>query len=116
DPDDGDPPLDARLHVVVIAGRDMDPAALGTDAALALDEVRRVRLIGADLLRGHDKVEIQRDLPSRLAEELVVDVRDQANFVLLGDLLENRAGLPERTPALYRVGQEPGPRRLERPP
>src|SRR3954454_14487595 len=59
DPDHRDLELHARLDVVVVAGRDVHPALLGADAALALLEVGRVRLVGADLLRRHDEVEVE---------------------------------------------------------
>ncbi len=85
----------------------MDPALLAADPALALGEVRRVRLVGADLLGGDDEVEVERDVPARLAEELVVDVRDQADAVLLGDLLEDRVGLLEGGQRWTESGRKP---------
>ena len=75
--------FDARLDVVVVAGRDVDPALLAADAALALLEVRGVGLVGAHLLRGDDEVEVDRDVAAGLAEQLVVDVRDQPDLELL---------------------------------
>ena len=115
DPDHRDLLLQARLDVVVVAGGDVDPALLAADPPLALGEVGRVGLVGADLLGGDDEVEVERDVAAGLAEQLVVDVGDQADLVLLGDLLQHRVGLLERRPALDRVGQEAGARRLERP-
>src|SRR5579875_379507 len=115
DPDDRDLLLQARLHVVVVAGRDVDPALLGADAPLALGEVRRVGLVGAHLLRGDDQVEVERDVPPRLAQQLVVDVGDQPDLMILGHLLERRVRLRERLPPLHRVGQEARARRLQRP-
>src|SRR6478735_10956733 len=52
DPDHRHLELGQRLDVVVLAGGDVDPALLAADAALGLLEVRRVRLVGAHLLRG----------------------------------------------------------------
>jgi len=78
---------------VVVTGGDVNPALLAADAALALDEMGGVGLVGADLLSGHDQVEVDRDVPARLAEQLVVDVRDEADAVLLGDPREDRVGL-----------------------
>src|SRR3954454_13100013 len=71
DPDDGHLELQARLDVVVVARRDVHPALLGADAPLALLEVRRVRLVGAHLLRGHHEVEVGLEVPPRLPEQLV---------------------------------------------
>ena len=57
-----------------------------------------------------------RNVPARLAEQLVVDVRDQPDArTSCAKLLELRVGLLERRPALDRVGQEAGARGLERP-
>src|SRR5215218_10719837 len=96
DPHDRDLPSKARLDVMVIAGSDVDPASLAADAPLALLEVRGVRLVGADLLGGHDEVEVVRYVPAREAEELVVDVRDQAEGEsLLDQSLQHRVGLSE---------------------
>jgi hypothetical protein len=53
------------------------PALLAADPARALLEVRGVGLVGAHLLRGDDEVEVARDVAARLAQQLVVDVRDQ---------------------------------------
>src|SRR3954447_13485699 len=72
DPHDRDLLLQAGLHVVVVALGHVDPALLGPDAPLALVEVRRVGLVGADLLRGDHEVEVDRDVAPRLTEELVV--------------------------------------------
>src|SRR3954466_332101 len=77
DPDDGDLLLQARLDVVVVAGRDVHPPPLRADPPRALGEVGRVGLVGADLLGGDDEVEVVRDVAPGEAEELVVDVRDQ---------------------------------------
>src|SRR3954462_15302760 len=93
DPDHGDLGLDARLDVVVVARGDVDPALLAADAALALLEVRGVRLVGADLLGGDDEVEVAGDVTAGLAEQLVVDVGDQAGLELRAELLELRVGL-----------------------
>src|ERR1700691_1667162 len=68
DPDDRDARLDARGYVGVMACRYVHPALLGAKAPRALDEVCRVGLVGADLLRGDDEVEIHRDVPACLAE------------------------------------------------
>src|SRR6188472_2293328 len=116
DPDDRDLLLHARLDVVVVAGGDVDPALLAADAPRALLEVRRVGLVGADLLRGDDEVEVVGNVAARLAQQLVVDVPDEPRRELLAELRELRVGLLERRPALHRIRQEPGPRGLERPP
>ena len=105
----------AGHDVVVVAGGDVDPAALAAHAPRALGEVGRLGLVGADLLGGDDEVEVDRDVAARLPEQLVVDVREQAELVLLGQLLQLRVGLLEGLPALHRVGQEARARGLERP-
>ena len=115
DPDHGDLRLQARLDVVVVAGREVHPALLAADPALGLLEVRGVGLVGADLLRGDDEVEVDLEVAPRLAQQLVVDVGDQADLELLGEAVELGVRLLERRPALDRVGQEAGARRLERP-
>src|SRR3954452_3696487 len=73
DPDHGDLGLHARLDVVVVARGHVHPALLGADPALGLLEVRGIRLVRADLLCGHDEVEVDLEMAARLAEELVVD-------------------------------------------
>src|SRR3954451_3004547 len=115
DPHDRDLLLQAGLDVVVVALGHVHPALLGPDAPLALVEVRRVGLVGADLLRGDHEVEVDRHVAPRLAEELVVDVGDQPDLDLLLELLQRRVGLLERRPALDRVGQEARPGGLELP-
>ena len=116
DPDHRDLGLHARLDVVVVARRDVHPALLAADPPRALVEVRRVGLVGADLLRGDDEVEVERDVAPRLPEQLVVDVGDQAELVLLAraSRAARRVSLNGR-PALDRVGQEARARGLERP-
>src|SRR3954447_11691669 len=108
DPDHRDLGLDARLDVVVVVRRHVHPALLAADAALALLEVRGVGLVGADLLRGHDEVEVDLEVTARLAEQLVVDVGDQADLELLLEALQLRVGLLERRPALHGVGEKAG--------
>src|SRR5215213_6231882 len=115
DPDHGHLGLQARLDVVVVAGGDVDPALLAPDPPLGLLEVRRVRLVGADLLRGHHEVEVRLEVAPRLAEQLVVDVGDEPDLELLAEAIELRVGLLERRPALDRVRQEAGAGRLEGP-
>src|SRR3954447_22660277 len=115
DPDHGDLGLDARLDVVVVARRDVDPALLGADATLGLLEVRVIRLVGAHLLGRDDQVEIRLEEATGLAEQLVVDVGDQAELELLAEALELGVGLLERRPAADRVREETGARRLQRP-
>src|SRR5205085_8092252 len=58
---------------------------------------------------------IERYVAAGLAEELVVDVREQTDLAFLGDLREHRIGLPEGGPALDRIREEARSRRLERP-
>src|ERR671933_287864 len=106
DPDHRDLLLQARLDVVVVAGGHVDPALLRADAPRALGEVRRVGLVGAHLLGGDDEVEVVRDVTPRLAEQLVVDVRDEPGLEGVPELLQLCVGLFERRPALHRVGQE----------
>ena len=48
------------------AAADVNPVALAAHAARELGEVRRVGLVGAHLLGGHDEVEDVRDVPARL--------------------------------------------------
>ena len=67
DPDDRDLLLQQGLDVVVVAGGDVHPALLGADPPLGLGEVRRVGLVGADLLSGDDEVEVERDVAPGLA-------------------------------------------------
>src|ERR1043165_7192941 len=50
DPDDRDLVLDRGLDVGLVARGDVDPALLAADAAAALLEVRRIGLVGTDLL------------------------------------------------------------------
>src|SRR3954470_7547481 len=83
DPDHRHLELQARLDVVVVARPDVHPALLGADAPLALLEVRRIGLVGAHLLRGDHEVEVGLEVPPREAQELVVDVGDQAGLELL---------------------------------
>src|SRR4051794_3230689 len=113
DPHDRDLLLQARLDVVVVAGRDVHPALLRADPPRALGEVGRVGLVGAHLLGGDHEVEVERDVAAGEPEELVVDVRDQAGLELLAELLELRVGLLERRPALHGVREEAGARGLE---
>ena len=93
----------------------MDPALLAAEAALGLLEVRGVGLVGADLLRGHDEIEVDLEVAARLAQQLVVDVGDQPDVELLLEALELRVGLLERRPALDGLGQEARARGLQRP-
>jgi hypothetical protein len=99
DPDDGDLELQERLDVVVVVGRDVDPALLAAHPARELVEVRGVGLVGAHLLGGDHQVVVAGDVPARLAEELVVDVRDQARSGTCRRTSELRRGLLERRPA-----------------
>src|SRR3954471_4670143 len=55
DPDHRDLQLHAQLDFRRLARRDVHPAGLPADPPLALLEVRRVGLVGADLLSGHDE-------------------------------------------------------------
>src|ERR1019366_6806095 len=87
DPDHRDLRLHAGLDVVVVARRHVDPALLPADPARALVEVGEVGLVGAHLLRRQDEVEVDRDVAARLAEQLVVDVRDQTEPGLLRELV-----------------------------
>src|SRR4051812_7845928 len=73
DPDGRHLELRARLDVVVVARRHVDPALLRADTALALLEVRGVGLVGAHLLGGDHEVEVHPEMAARLPEQLVVD-------------------------------------------
>ena len=73
---------------MVVAGGDVHPPLLAADAPGALGEVGEVGLVGAHLLGGDDEVEVDRDVAAGLAEQLVVDVGEQAELVLLGELLQ----------------------------
>src|SRR5206468_8754160 len=99
----------------VVARGDVDPALLAPDPPGALGEVGRLGLVGPDLLGGHDEVEVRLDVAAGLAEELVVDVGDQAEAVLLAELVELDPGLLERGPPLDRVWEEARAGGLERP-
>jgi len=77
--------------------------------------VRHVGLVGAHLLGGDDEVEVVRDVAPRLAQELVVDVRDEARLQVLDGLVELGVGLAKRRPALDAVGQEARAGGLQRP-
>ncbi len=94
DPDHRHLLLQAGLDVVVVARRDVHPALLRADAPGALGEVGGVGLVGAHLLGGDDQVEVQRDVSAGLAEQLVIDVRDQQIRSIqteghFGDIKEN---------------------------
>ena len=115
DPDDRDLLLQAGLDVVVVARGDVDPALLGADAALALVEVRRVGLVGADLLGGDDEVEVGREVAPRLARGACRRCSRSARPRAFFELLQRRVGLLERAPALDGVGQEARARGLELP-
>src|SRR5215212_4229084 len=116
DPDDGNLPLDARLDVGLVAGRDVHPVLLLLlDPARALLEVGLVGLVGAHLLRRHDQVEIHPEVAPRRAEQFVVDVRQDPDLVLLGEALELGIRLTEGRPARDAVGEELRAGRLELP-
>src|SRR3954447_20075720 len=115
DPDHRDLVLDAGLDVGLVARRDVHPALLAADPPRALLEVRRVRLVRAHLLRGHDQVPIGPEMAARRAQKLVVDVGDQPDLELLGEALELGVGLAKRRPARDRIRQELGPGRLQLP-
>src|SRR5215211_3683150 len=80
DPDHRNPLLQARLDVGGVARGDVHPVPpLPLDAARAFLEVRRVGLVRTNLLRGHDEVEIGAEVTPGGAEQLVVDVRQDAH-------------------------------------
>src|SRR3954469_2059855 len=115
DPDHRDLQLETRVDVGLVAAGDVHPARLAADAALALLEVSRVWLVRAHLLSGDDEVEVDAEMTPGRAEQLVVDVREDACLELLAEALELGVRLPERHPARHRGGQEPGARGLEVP-
>src|SRR3954453_18787548 len=96
DPDHRDLQLDARLDVVVVARPHGHPALLGPDPPRALAAGGGVGLVGAHLLGGDDEIEVERDVPARLAEQFVVDVRDQAGLGAGGGVFRRPVGLLER--------------------
>src|SRR3954454_4210137 len=106
DPDHGDLGLDARLDVVVVVRRHVHPPLLAADAALALLEVRGVGLVGADLLGGHDEVEVRLQPAAGLAGQLGVGGGGHPDLELLLEALDLGVGLLDRGPALDRVGEE----------
>ena len=77
----------------------MDPALLAADATGELLEVSGLRLVGANLLRGHNKVKVKRDVTAGFAEQLVVNVGDQPGLEGFGELLDRRVGFREWLPA-----------------
>src|SRR5215212_699552 len=115
DPHHRDLLLQARLDVVVVRRPDVHPPFLAAHPALGLGEVGGVGFVGPDLLGRDHQVEVDRHVTAGLAEQLVVDVRNQPDLELLLELLERRVGLPKRPPALDGIGQEPRAGRLERP-
>src|SRR3954470_7824155 len=114
-PDYRDLQLEAGVGVRCVAGGDVHPARLAADSTLALLEVRGVGLVGAHLLSGDDEVEVDAEVPPRRAEQLVVDVREDAYLELLGEAFELSVRLAERHPARHARGEEARPRRLELP-
>jgi hypothetical protein len=65
------------------------------------------RLVGADLLRGDDEVEVDREVAAGLFEEVVVDVGEDAQSVAGGlEAFERLVRIGERLPVLERVGEE----------
>src|SRR3954447_5166375 len=115
DPDHGDIHLQARGHVGLVSARDVKPALLAADSARAFLEVRWIRLVAADLLRGHDEVELGAEVAPGDAEKFVVDVRDDPPLVALAEPVHRRVGLPERKPLRNAVRQELCPGWLELP-
>ena len=63
----------------------MNPILLATNAARELLEVSWLRLIGANLLSGHNEAELKRQVAPRFAEQTVIDVGDQTGLELLGE-------------------------------
>src|SRR6476620_965917 len=115
DPDHGDLLLDAGLDVGLVSGGDVDPALLAADPARALLEVGGIGLVRTHLLRRHDQVPVDPEMPACGAKQLVVDVGDETDLVLLREALELGVRRTKRRPARDRVGQELGARRLQVP-
>src|SRR3954452_5268054 len=69
-PDHGDLQLETRVHVGLVPARDVHPAALAADPALALLEMGRVRLVGTHLLGGDDEVEVDPEVAPRGPQQL----------------------------------------------
>ena len=79
-------------------------------------EVRMSRLVGPHLLRGDDDVEIDGEMLARRGEQVVVDVRQDAEPAAGGDeAFERWVGVGERLPRRKAVGEEAGAFGRERP-
>src|SRR4051794_23552864 len=106
DPDHWDVHLQARGDVGLVPAGDVKPALLAADAACALLEVRGIGLVAAHLLGGHDQVKLGAEVAARDAEQLVVDVGDDAHVVAFGQAVHRRVRLAERKPARNAVRKE----------
>jgi hypothetical protein len=93
----------------------VDPALLAAEAPRALAEVRLVGLVRAHLLRRHDDAELGPQVAARDAQELVVDVGDDADVVAAAEAVHGRVGLAKRLPASDRVRHELCPGGLQLP-
>ena len=75
--------------------------------SLRREEVRGRRLVRAHLLRGDDQVEVDGEVAARRGEQIVVDVREDAEAVAGGaQALERGVRVGERLPRRERVGEE----------
>ena len=63
----------------------------------------------------YDELELGSQVTTRDAEQLVVDVGDDADFVTAGEPVHGSVRLPERLPVSHAVGQELGSRGFELP-
>jgi hypothetical protein len=84
----------------------VQPAFLAAHAPRRLFEVDRVGLVAAHLLGGDDEVEFGAQVAARDAEQFVVDVGDDADFVAFAEPVHRRVGLAEGQPVGDAVGQE----------
>src|ERR1700761_8136233 len=104
DPDHRDVHFEHRGDVGRVVAADVEPAFFAADAAGALFEVDRVRLVAADLLGGDDEVEFGAQVAPRDPQKFVVDVGDDPDLVLFAEPVHRRVGLAEGQPVGDAVG------------
>jgi acetyl-CoA C-acetyltransferase len=104
-----------RKDVVDAALRCMEPAQAGRPFARR-EKVRRRRLVGAELLCGDHEIELDGDVFPRLREQIVIDVREDAEAVAgVAEALEGRIRVGEGEPGGKARREEPGAFVGERP-
>ena len=72
-PDDGESKLARRNYVVKVALRGVKQSLPGR-ARHRFVEMRETRLVGADLLRRHDEIEVYGEVSSRGCQKIIVNV------------------------------------------